>query len=135
MNRNPFTSPCDIFLFAFLQYYHNVFWKGRRKLLIRFSLLCLTQKFCQPSGNGNDLGFFDTNDLSKPLKGDVFPLVILAESTAPSTTLDMQTDAQIVKAPSHAQITLAILEKNKESQFQVKVMKQILWVEGNLWDQ
>ncbi|KAG9132583.1 hypothetical protein Leryth_022173 [Lithospermum erythrorhizon] len=88
------------------------------------------QKFCQPSGNGIDLGFFDIDDLSKPWHGDVFPLVILAESAEPSTSLGMQTDGQIVKAPSHAQITLAILEKNKESQFQVKVIKQILWVDG-----
>ncbi|KRH02118.1 hypothetical protein GLYMA_17G016900v4 [Glycine max] len=40
------------------------------------------QKFCQPSGTGIDLGFFELDDLSRPSpEEDVFSLVICAETT------------------------------------------------------
>ncbi|KAL9142652.1 hypothetical protein ABFS82_14G183800 [Erythranthe guttata] len=89
----------------------------------------LGQKFCQPSGTGVDLGFFDIDDLSKPVPGeDAYPLVISAESFSPSTSTAERTDAELVKA-SHAQISQAVLEK-KGGNFQVKVIKQILWTDG-----
>ncbi|XP_057496000.1 probable E3 ubiquitin-protein ligase LUL4 [Actinidia eriantha] len=91
----------------------------------------LGQKFCQPSGTGIDLGFFELDDLSKPLLGeDVFPLIILAESRLPSLEKDKQLGEPTVKTASHAQITEAVLEKKDDSHFQVKVIKQILWVDG-----
>ncbi|KAF5946012.1 hypothetical protein HYC85_016240 [Camellia sinensis] len=91
----------------------------------------LRQKFCQSSGTGIDLGFFDINDLSKPLRGeDVFPLVISAESILPSLAKDAQLDESTVTIAPNAQITQAVLEKNDESHFQVKVIKQILWVDA-----
>ncbi|XP_059310719.1 probable E3 ubiquitin-protein ligase LUL4 [Lycium ferocissimum] len=96
----------------------------------------LGQKFCQPSGTGVDLGFFDVNDLSKPTQGEeIFPLVISAESCLPSTPTDEngeespQLRQSLDKSP-HSQITEAVLVKDNEDHFQVKVIKQILWVEG-----
>ncbi|KAF8388005.1 hypothetical protein HHK36_026671 [Tetracentron sinense] len=74
----------------------------------------LGQKFCQPSGIGIDLGFFELGDLSQPSLGeDVFPLVISAETQL-----------------GHAQITQAVLEKNNGAPFQVRVIRQILWVDA-----
>ncbi|XP_055816785.1 probable E3 ubiquitin-protein ligase LUL4 [Solanum dulcamara] len=91
----------------------------------------LGQKFCQPSGTGIDLGFFDVNDLSKPLQGEeIFPLVISAESCLPSTPPDEKYDGQSLDKSLHSQITEAVLVKNNEDHFQVKVIKQILWIEG-----
>lgn len=88
----------------------------------------LSQKFFQPSGTGIDLGFFDTDDLSKPLPGEnAFPIVIVAESCLPSST--PEDEQQSIKL-RHAQITEAIVERNNEDHFKVKVIKQILWVEG-----
>lgn len=82
----------------------------------------LGQKFCQPSGTGVDLGFFDTDDLSKPVPGeDIYPLVISAESCYSSE--------ELLNA-SHAQISQAVLEKKDGGNFQVKVIKQILWIDG-----
>lgn len=74
------------------------------------------QKFSQPAGTGIDLGFFELKDLSKPSPGeDVFPLVISAET----------------KDDSHKQITQAVLEKkDNEELFQVRVIRQLLWVDG-----
>ncbi|CAN4108706.1 unnamed protein product [Withania somnifera] len=91
----------------------------------------LGQKFCQPSGTGVDLGFFDVNDLSKPLQGEeIFPLVISAESCLSSTSPDEKYDGQALDKSPHSQITEAVLVKNDEDHFQVKVIKQILWIEG-----
>lgn len=89
----------------------------------------LGQKFCQPSGSGIDLGFFDIDDLSKPSAGDVFPLVISAESCLSSTLTGDQSNEEAVSTSPHAQITQAVIEKNNEGHFEVKVIKQILWIE------
>ncbi|KAG5522117.1 hypothetical protein RHGRI_034346 [Rhododendron griersonianum] len=89
-----------------------------------------SQKFCQPSGTGFDLGFVNINDLAKPSPEDVFPLVISAESSSLSLSNDEPLDESAMTTASHAQITQAILEKSDESHFQVKVVKQILWAEG-----
>lgn len=84
------------------------------------------QKFQQESGKGFDLGFFEMDDLAKPSPTeDVYPLVIAAETSVPT---DGQIDEHMpVKSP-HMQITQAVLIK-KDSGFQVKVMKQILWID------
>ncbi|KAL3814549.1 hypothetical protein ACJIZ3_015817 [Penstemon smallii] len=91
----------------------------------------LGQKFCQPSGTGVDLGFFDTDDLSKPIPGeDVYPLVISAESYGPSTPMSEHSNKESINTSYHAQISQAILPKKDGGNFHVKVMKQILWIDG-----
>lgn len=91
----------------------------------------LGQKFCQPSGSGVDLGFFDTDDLSKPVPGEeVYPLVISAESCVPSTPMDESSNEELLNASPHAQISQAVLDKKDDGNFQVKVIKQILWIDG-----
>ncbi|CAN8269929.1 unnamed protein product [Cochlearia groenlandica] len=81
------------------------------------------QRFMQPSGTGTDLSFFVLDDLSKPLQEDVYPLVISAETlVSPS----LSSEQSLV----HKQITQAVLEKNNNGTFVVKVVKQILWIEG-----
>lgn len=77
------------------------------------------QKFLQPSGTGTDLSFFALDDLSKPLEEDVYPLVISAE-----TVISEQSSSV------HKQVTQAVLEKDNNGSFKVKVVKQILWIEG-----
>ncbi|XP_045802148.1 probable E3 ubiquitin-protein ligase LUL4 [Trifolium pratense] len=96
------------------------------------------QKFAQPSGTGIDLGFYELDDLSKPSPGeDVFPLVICAETCleAPSANETPKTpdDSMLDASPDspHMQITQAVLVKsNGDSAFQIKVVKQILWIDG-----
>lgn len=83
----------------------------------------LGQKFCQPPGTGIDLGFFDTDVLSNPSsKEDIFPLVISAQ-------IDEKLEQPLPPTSPLAQITQAVLERNNENHFQVKVFKQILWVD------
>ncbi|KAJ0243840.1 E3 ubiquitin-protein ligase LUL3 [Hirschfeldia incana] len=81
------------------------------------------QKFIQPSGTGTDLGFFSLDDLSNPLQEEVYPLVISAETViSPSSG----SEEPLV----HKQVTQACLEKTSDGSFKVKVVKQILWIEG-----
>ncbi|KAK3135680.1 hypothetical protein QOZ80_5BG0422110 [Eleusine coracana subsp. coracana] len=82
----------------------------------------LAQRFVQPSGSGVDLGFFSLDELSNP-SGEVFPLVVYAESY-PSP----EEGGQLVNS-TRAQITLAVIE-NHNDDLRVKVVKQILWIDG-----
>ncbi|XP_021828681.1 probable E3 ubiquitin-protein ligase LUL4 [Prunus avium] len=87
------------------------------------------QKFRQPSGTGIDLGFFELDDLSKPSPGeDVFPLVISAETFPPHSTDEHIVEATPDTSP-RMQITQAVLEKNNGDHFQVRVIRQILWID------
>lgn len=88
----------------------------------------LGQKFRQPPGTGIDLGFFVLEDLSKPTSDDVFPLVISAEACTPPSHTDEQPGQ--TRPTANAQITEAIIEKKNNEAFQVKVIKQILCVDG-----
>ncbi|KAL4271895.1 hypothetical protein GQ457_13G015670 [Hibiscus cannabinus] len=91
----------------------------------------LGQRFRQPPGTGIDLGFFELDDLSKPSPGeDVFPLVISAETCMPPHSSNKHVDAPEQSSSAHMQITQGILEKNNSNSFQVKVIRQILWVDG-----
>ncbi|KAK3002554.1 hypothetical protein RJ639_022037 [Escallonia herrerae] len=93
------------------------------------------QKFRQPSGTGIDLGFFELNDLSKPSPGeDVFPLVISAETCGPSSSTDEHLTDLPTKISTQKQITQAVLEKKNGEPFTVRVIKQILWIEGNRYE-
>ncbi|KAK8564872.1 hypothetical protein V6N12_058452 [Hibiscus sabdariffa] len=93
----------------------------------------LAQKFYQPSGTGINLGFFAFNLFSRSSKEEdgVFPLVIYAETCLPTLmgTADIDQPPQFSIYP-HAQITQAALKLNSEGHFEVKVIKQILWIEG-----
>ncbi|KAF8025793.1 hypothetical protein BT93_F2578 [Corymbia citriodora subsp. variegata] len=91
----------------------------------------LSQKFHQPSGTGVDLGFFELDDLSKPSPGeDVFPLVISAETCIQPHSVDDNLVNPVPCTSSHTQITQAVLEKNNGGPLHVRVIKQLLWVDG-----
>ena len=88
------------------------------------------QKFFQPMGTGFDLGFFELDDLSKPSPSeDVFPLVISAETCSPSQSNDERI-GEPQPDNSHMQITQAVLGKKNGNPFQVKVIRQLLWIDG-----
>lgn len=84
----------------------------------------VAQKFIQPPGCGIDLGFFSLDELSKPSNEGVFPLVIYADATPKPTQPELPQ-----RASTHAQITLAVIERSNEGAFVVKVVKQILWID------
>ncbi|KAK1318043.1 putative E3 ubiquitin-protein ligase LUL4 [Acorus calamus] len=92
----------------------------------------VAQKFRQPSRTGIDLGFFPIDDLSKPSDGYAFPLVISAQASSQSLSVDEQQSQP--DSAVRVQITLAVIEKKNDEPYRVKVIKQILWVEGERYE-
>ncbi|XP_021750318.1 probable E3 ubiquitin-protein ligase LUL3 [Chenopodium quinoa] len=88
------------------------------------------QRFCQATGTGVDLGFFDLESLGKPSEDDVFPLVIYAEVYSSSHDADNVAGESLVEDSPRVQVTQAIIEKKNEGSFQVKAIGQILWIDG-----
>ncbi|KAL8128755.1 hypothetical protein V2J09_017910 [Rumex salicifolius] len=89
----------------------------------------LGQKFCQPSGTGIDLGFFDLDDLAKPsADGEAYPLVISAQVCSVTHQTGEEDGSTRNSSPSF-QITQAVIKRNNGEPFQVKVVKQILWID------
>lgn len=89
------------------------------------------QKFLQPSGTGIDLGFFALDDLSKPSpEEDVFPLVISAETCLQAQSTETHSVDTMSETSPNMQITQAVLDKNNSDPFLVRVIRQILWIDG-----
>ncbi|XP_021839125.2 probable E3 ubiquitin-protein ligase LUL3 [Spinacia oleracea] len=88
------------------------------------------QRFRQATGTGVDLGFFDLESLEKPSEDDVFPLVIFAEVYSSSHEADNAAGESSAESSPRVQVTQAIIEKKNEGTFQVKAMRQILWIDG-----
>ncbi|MCO5597569.1 hypothetical protein L7F22_051648 [Adiantum nelumboides] len=91
----------------------------------------LGQKFRQVPGTGVNLSAFEPSDLLQVKDGEIYPLVVRAETCGEdSSTVD---DSQEVGAPLMksvgAQTTSCVLDM-KDSDYHVRVIKQIIWVQG-----
>ncbi|KAM0045491.1 putative transcription factor C2H2 family [Helianthus debilis subsp. tardiflorus] len=84
----------------------------------------LGQRFRQTPGTGIDLSAYDESELSKGNDTSVYPLAVKAEATPSSPE-----DGKQYPSVTNSQITDAVFEKVK-GEFKVKVVKQILWVNG-----
>lgn len=85
------------------------------------------QNFRQPSGTGIDLSAIENTQLVKEVAADteVYPLVVKAETHTENH------NGSETSPTRNCQITLGVLEKRGEKgDYQVRVMKQILWVNG-----
>ncbi|CAL9130329.1 unnamed protein product [Musa acuminata var. zebrina] len=91
----------------------------------------LGQKFRQPSGTGIDLFLVDEVELIKVGESNVYPLAVKAEAS-PSSNQDFDEHQQVQSSDS--QITQAIFEKKNNAGYDVRVMKQILWVSGTRYE-
>ncbi|RDX86513.1 putative E3 ubiquitin-protein ligase LUL2, partial [Mucuna pruriens] len=86
----------------------------------------LCQKFRQPSGTGIEISMLEETGLSKEGDAEVYPLVLKAEAR-PLNRYENEGN------PS-SQITLASFEKRERGEYKVKVMKQVLWVNGKRYE-
>ena len=86
----------------------------------------LGQKFRQPSGTWMDFSVFEERELLKVGDVDVYPLAIKAEANPVN---ENHTDGNPIPASMNSQITQAVFEKEK-GEYQVRVVKQLLWVNG-----
>ncbi|KAG6412057.1 hypothetical protein SASPL_124720 [Salvia splendens] len=83
----------------------------------------LAQKFKQPSGTGIDLSMFEEGELLKDGDVDIYPLAVKAEASTDGQNGNSDNGS------SNSQITQAVFEKDK-GEYHVRVVKQILWVNG-----
>ncbi|XP_074582839.1 putative E3 ubiquitin-protein ligase LUL2 [Curcuma longa] len=86
----------------------------------------LGQQFRQPSGAGIDLSRFEEVDLMKVMDLDTYPLAVKAEA-CPSMDQVATGENQKLIIPN-SQITQALFEKKENGEYQIHVVKQILWV-------
>ncbi|KAJ8451993.1 hypothetical protein Cgig2_016574 [Carnegiea gigantea] len=83
------------------------------------------QRFRQPSGTGVNLRHYDVEALGKPSADGASPLVIFAEVTSSS---------QAAETSERAQITHAVIERQNDGSFNVKVIKQIVSIDGEEYE-
>ncbi|KAL5710078.1 RING-type E3 ubiquitin transferase [Ranunculus cassubicifolius] len=83
----------------------------------------LGQTFRQPAGTGIDFSTFEETELVKEGDMQIYPLAVKAEA---SPVEPAEGDAK----PTNSQITQALFEKKERGDYQVRVVKQILWVNG-----
>ncbi|KAL2481430.1 putative E3 ubiquitin-protein ligase LOG2 [Abeliophyllum distichum] len=83
----------------------------------------LAQKFKQPSGTGIELSMFEEAELSKVGDMEVYPLAVKTEASIDNENGNPDSGSK------NSQITQAVFEKEK-GEYQVRVVKQILWVNG-----
>ncbi|KAI5425909.1 probable E3 ubiquitin-protein ligase LOG2 [Lathyrus oleraceus] len=86
----------------------------------------LGQKFRQQAGTGINFSTFEESDLLKVGDMDVYPLAVKAEA---SSNNQDESNETVASGNTNSQITQAIFEKEK-GEFRVKVVKQILSVNG-----
>lgn len=84
----------------------------------------LGQQFRQPSGTGIEFLKFEETELVKDGDIEVYPLVVKAEAYPLTQT---ESEGNPVR---NSQITLALFEKKEIGEYHVRVIKQILWVNG-----
>lgn len=98
----------------------------------------LGQKFKQQPGTGVMLALFDDEELMKS-EDNLFPLVIRMETVPRSPPPDAPPrDSEPLGAALpdwvHSQITQAVIEKKDDETYQVRVVKQIIWVGGTRYE-
>ncbi|KAK2455027.1 putative E3 ubiquitin-protein ligase log2 [Trifolium repens] len=89
----------------------------------------LGQKFRQPSGTGINFSMFEESELLKVGEIDVYPVAVKADASSGEANGSNETLTSGNKTNTNSQITQAVFEKEK-GEFRVKVVKQILWVNG-----
>lgn len=86
----------------------------------------LGQQFKQPSGTGFDFSMFEESEFLKVGDMVVYPLAVKAEA---SPVVQNGSEGNPGSGSLNLQITQAVFEKDK-GEFHVRVVKQILWVNG-----
>ncbi|KAJ1398469.1 Zinc finger, RING-type [Sesbania bispinosa] len=86
----------------------------------------LGQKFRQPAGTGINFSVFEESELLKVGDMDVYPVAVKADASSGNQDGSNETPTS---GGTNSQITQAVFEKEK-GEFRVKVVKQILWVNG-----
>ncbi|KAL4190199.1 hypothetical protein AMTRI_Chr07g23470 [Amborella trichopoda] len=92
----------------------------------------LGQTFRQPSGTGIDFSLLSEAELTKDGENEVFPLAVKADALPPGVNGPPNEEKAQDTTPGavNSQTTQAVFEKKENGDYQVRVVKQILWVSG-----
>jgi hypothetical protein len=89
----------------------------------------LVQKFRQPSGTGINFSMFEEGELLKPGDIDIYPLAVKAEAFAAADNNNNENGSgENPGTSTNSQITQAFFVEKEKGEYQVRVGKQILWV-------
>ncbi|CAN0898747.1 Probable E3 ubiquitin-protein ligase LOG2 [Linum grandiflorum] len=88
----------------------------------------LGQKFKQPSGTGINFSMFEEAQCKNASDEGVYPLVLKAESRP------LATEGSEPTKNGNSQMTLAIFDRKEKGDYDVRVMKQILWVSNTRYE-
>ncbi|KAF5186056.1 E3 ubiquitin ligase protein [Thalictrum thalictroides] len=88
----------------------------------------LGQTFRQPSGTGIDFSTFEETELLKEGEMQIYPLAVKAEASPLGNNASDSGNPDL--KPTNSQITQAVFEKKEKGEYQARVVKQILWVNG-----
>lgn len=127
---NPQFSPSRITIIFFAKEGTNCDLMSTKESLIQPITMTfqqgLGQKFEQPSGSGITFSLFDEIELTKEGEdSEAYPLVVCAEAHSSESN----------NQNGNAQITFAVFErKENNSEYQVRVKKQILWANGTRYE-
>ncbi|CAN1837524.1 Probable E3 ubiquitin-protein ligase LOG2 [Linum perenne] len=88
----------------------------------------LGQKFKQPCGTGIDFSMFEEAQCKNASDEGVYPLVLKAESQSSIT------EGSEASKNGNSQMTLAIFDWKEKGDYDVRVMKQILWVSNTRYE-
>ncbi|MQL82317.1 hypothetical protein Taro_014793 [Colocasia esculenta] len=92
----------------------------------------LGQKFRQPSGTGIDFSMFEEAELLKEGEMEVYPLAVKAEASLSGEHGPVGDTEKM--GSLNSQITQAVFDKKENGEYQVRVVKQILWVNGTRYE-
>lgn len=96
----------------------------------------LGQKFRQAPGTGVMLALFDDKELVKARDENTYPLVVRTETTPkkPPGDDEQARPSEPIGGPLpssvHSQATHAVIERKDDDNYLVRVVKQIIWVDG-----
>ncbi|XP_020592358.1 probable E3 ubiquitin-protein ligase LUL2 [Phalaenopsis equestris] len=91
----------------------------------------LGQQFKQPPGTGIDISMFKEFELIKEGETEIYPLAIRAEASPVDQEGSAENNNMV--APN-SQITQAVFEKKENGEYRVRVVKQILWLNGTRYE-
>ncbi|KAJ0970498.1 hypothetical protein J5N97_023375 [Dioscorea zingiberensis] len=91
----------------------------------------LGQNFRQPCGTGIDFSMFEGAELTIEGDAEVYPLAVKAEASLSDQELAGENENT---GTPNSQITQAMFLKKENSDYQVRVLKQILWVKGTRYE-
>jgi hypothetical protein len=87
------------------------------------------QEFKQPYGTGIDVSQFEESELTKIGEGGVFPVAFKVDVALPNNQ-ELEAEGAHEHEASNCLVKFAVLVRKDNAEYGVRIMQQILWVNG-----